>query len=149
VLDITCSTGGSNSSSRAAIITDEELDEVEKKKIEISLIEAENTDLLKMIADVERDIRNARKNNLSLIKENKGISEEINSIWAKGEEFAAQSTLKIAELEQQIIDLSFYSNTKKQIETNPLRDEIVGGSISISTPPTPTPPKPNGKTKKK
>lgn len=150
VLDITCSTGGSNSNSRAAIITDEELDEVEKKKIEISLIEAENTDLLKMIADVERDIRNARKNNLSLIKENKGISEEINSIWAKGEEFAAQSTLKIAELEQQIIDLSFYSNTKKQIETNPLRDEIVGGSISISTAPPPPPtPKPNGKTKKK
>lgn len=148
VLNITRNTGGSND--RAAMITDEELDEIEKKKIEISLIEAENTYLLKAITDIEKDVRNARKNNLSLIKENKSIGDEVSAIRAKGEELAAQSTQKIAELEQQIIDLSFYSSTKKQIETNPLRDEIAGGSISISTAnPPPTPPKSNGKTKKK
>ena len=114
------------------------------------MIEAENTCLLKAITDIEKDVRNARKNNLSLIKENKSIGDEVSAIRAKGEELAAQSTQKIAELEQQIIDLSFYSSTKKQIETNPLRDEIAGGSISISTAnPPPTPPKSNGKTKKK
>jgi hypothetical protein len=111
---------------------DTELAAVEASKLEISSLEHQYSEIVALLRDVEGECRAIRKANEQLIREQKAAKDRIVTIDATEAEASQQNEAKVAELEQQIRDLSFYTRSKLQLAISPLRDEVVGGSVSIA-----------------
>lgn len=47
----------------------------------------------------------------------------------KEETCKQKCALELADLEQQIRDLTFYVKTRKQMQTSPMKDELMEGSV--------------------
>lgn len=125
--------------------TEGQLDALESMKIEISAIEADHQEILNITKEVQREIRKQKKSNDSLIREQKAMKEHIKQLNIREEEITRERNERVADLRQQIVDLTVYMNTQGQIQSSPLRDEIIGGTIQTVVPP----PIPDHKKKKK
>ena len=119
--------------------TEGQLDTLEAMKIEISAIEAEHQDILNTMKEVQKEVRKQKKSNDSLIREQKAMKEHIKLLNIREEEVTRERNERVADLRQQIVDLTVYMNTQGQIESSPLRDEIIGGTIQTLLPPQPVP----------
>lgn len=136
--------GGSRSNSNTAapscsglFATEDELDNIEKKKIAISLLEAEQAQINVAIREAEREIRQLRQRNDDLIREQKSLREKVSELQAKEVEVTRQKSETVTELEENLRDLSFYSKARTQMLASPLRDDIQAGTVTIANPQRP------------
>lgn len=121
--------------------TEGQLDILEAMKIEISAIEAEHQYILSTTKAVQQEIRSLKKSNDSFIREQKAMKDQIKQLHIREEEVTRERNERVADLRQQIVDLTMYIDTQGKIQSSPLRDEIIGGTIQTVVPPQPPPKK--------
>jgi BRCA1-associated protein len=118
--------------------TEGQLDVLEAMKIEISAIEADHQDVLNAMKDVQQEIRLLKKSNDAFIREQKAMKEHIKQLSIREEDVTRERNERVADLRQQIIDLTVYMDTQGKIQSSPMRDEIIGGTIQTVLPPPPS-----------
>lgn len=111
--------------------TEGQLDVLEAMKIEISSIEAGHQDILNAMKGVQQEIRLLKKSNDALIREQKAMKEHVKQLNIREEEVIRERNERVADLRQQIIDLTVYMDTQDKIQNSPLRDEIITGTIQM------------------
>eukprot|EP01038_Epipyxis_sp_PR26KG_P007213 gene7213-9843_t len=118
-----------NNSNNISTVTDEDLEEIEHIKLEISAIEQDYRELVQETQITMNEIRKAKKRNDSLLKKLKQQKEEEMELIRKEEAVRVKCADEVADLEQQIIDLNFYARTRHQVETSPYKDELANGTV--------------------
>lgn len=111
---------------------DTELAAVEASKLEISSLEHQYSEIVTLLKGVEGECRKMRKTNEQLIREQKAAKVRMTTIDVSEAEAAQRNEEQVAELEQQIRDLTFYTRSKLQLAVSSLRDEIAGGSVTVA-----------------
>lgn len=125
-----------NNNNNNDLISDNEMNIIENKKIEISIIENELFDIFNEIKQAENTLKLLRKKNEKLLKDQKLLKEIIINNDLKENEINIKNKEIINDLELQIKDLSFYSNTQKNIMNiadDTLREEINNGQMIVNT----------------
>lgn len=100
---------------------------IEKSKIEISSLESEYSATLESLRQVESEVRKMRKSNDALIREQKTLKDREAELKQRKSHVVQKAEERMTDLQQQITDLSFFVNTRKQVEGGALE----GGSIVV------------------
>ena len=87
--------------------------------------------MLDTVTATEREVIRYKKMNDALIKSQKSLREREAELLCKQERARRMCAEQISELEQQIMDLTFYSSTQLKVQSSPLRDEISEGVVMM------------------
>eukprot|EP01034_Spumella_vulgaris_P029735 gene29735-36830_t len=105
--------------------TDEvDMSDIEAAKMEISLLEAQQRAVLDQIKNVEDETRALRRQNDVLVKNQKALREREADFLLKEEACRQRCIATVAEMEQQIRDLAFYTRTRKEMQVSPFKEEM-------------------------
>jgi hypothetical protein len=103
---------------------DAQLAGVGEIKIEISALEQQYCLALSALQEMEAQGRAIRKQNDTLIREQKKQKDRVAELGRCEEETKSRCEEEVGELEQQIRDLSFYTKTKCQVASSHLKEEL-------------------------
>jgi len=117
-------------------------------KIDISALEARYRGALGEVKGADEAVRGYKRANDALIKTQKAQRERVQELTVRADEVRQQCSTQVAEMEQQIRDLSFYTRARTQLEASPLKGEIQDGTVTQGTSQS-TPQHPNQSSKKK
>lgn len=111
-------------------VTEEQSNVIEALKIEISALEQESVVHLEELKHADQHSREIRKQNETLIKEQKINKENLAALIAQELDVNTRCQEQIADYEQQINDLKFYARSKVQL--SPYQGELEGSQVYIS-----------------
>ena len=131
-----CAANSTHSTS-GAVVTDEDMQMFESRKIDISILESETIATMKLAKEIEVRIAILRKENDEFLSEQKGLKNQILQIIMKEKEVSDAGNQAVMELEDQIMDLSFYQKTTKQIAgaSDDTREALSTGTMIIARSP--------------
>ena len=109
------------------LASEEDMAAIEQRKIDISTLEQQHTELLAAIRDTASDLRKMRKSNNSLIREQKMLREREAELIERMRQVTAKCEERTTDLEQQLADLTFFVRTRAQVESSALK----GGSLVL------------------
>ena len=95
------------------------------------MLELEYSQILTQVKEAEKDIRQLRKNNEQLIREQKTYREKVNELEGGLIEAKIRNDEQVSELESQVRDLTFFTRTTAQVAASPLKSELEGGSVVV------------------
>lgn len=110
---------------------------IEQRKLDISALEAQHSDLLAELREVEGESRKLRKANETLIREQKSLKDREAELQQRAAQVNKKAEERTADLKQQVADISFYLSTRKQIQAD--RPEVAGGSLIVQASSSSTP----------
>ena len=106
---------------------------MEASKTEISLLELEYSQILEHVKNAEKEIRQLRKSNEILIRDQKVCRDKVKQLELGVVEAKARNDEQVSELESQVRDLTFFTRTTAQVAASPLKSELEGGSVVVGS----------------